>query len=1195
MTNAQFTQSANEPRLYWLDGGTWGTAGAFGMVLFGDPASVPASLSLADTWLTHRGFYVTVTIKPDASKETAFADAVLALAERLGGGARFVWLETSDAGVRGWGERVLYVTQADGATDGTINRPSVFALGAYRFTVSGGQTIGQWGDGFSFDSPAPPAFQLVTDAKAWPLAPVSQGAVVLSVDGATAGTFRVDGSLNGGVADLDLLDVGFRYGVPDQSDPNGFHLVSLRYPLFKGTGAAIPISFLCDPAGVLDPARTQLSYRGSSIPAHDTHYTSQLGYGITLTPNGVDTATGLPAGFAFHRRPGSRTALDADDPLYLAPIGAFTMDVGTPPGASASPAARLTGGISGIEYFGFSDAGSVPVSFHPAKPAFAPDFPPQKTDEATGAPVVPEDTPLSHRATTANAVVAPPSGGEAWYYAQPSDGAFFHIRPDGGGPPADALLPYLTFLELVTKDVGASQPDAYPLVPYAGVEDDDLAIVQALEAQILSPLRRAALGVQAHQAPLAAHPEAMLAQTDFEAVTPQGILAQFQSGTMTSLILSKAPVAGQLPQLAFNQPSDTFRGALQSNQLFMVACDGALLLQNIDLNYWITEDVLGDLTRLSGAEAVPADVVTLLQQQGRTPQTSLSAFTAMLQGILTGGNAQYIPTVTKYSVYCQLDVEGWRFRLSPTLWADQQAHPPIMIFKFAAGSLYDFVQNTDAWAWPDVGKLNGSLANTKELLNRIISDAVADVETNGSASMLSNFVTGIVNNPGWMGVLFLNANVPFSSVPPELSGLAAGISPEEFRAHHVGISVTPIDIDAGNRTLSQGDSAVFGLIDYDQPEDIAHIEGDFDFKVLLLQVLFINSAIANFAGRIELFVNRLFSQLVTLYESEHYNNILLEGSYQRQGTSGHYVFATGAANVFGADSVGQGGSDNSSVLTQTEFDQAQFVTATADTATSATTRTRFLLQGKLRFADLPRFDAFSFGPVLDRNGVRVADGYLSFSGVSVDMDFPVSAPDQRTFRFNLDEISFDPASSKARPTSFFQRFPLQVGGLIEGQPGSKPRDLGYLGLETPLSQPGFSGAWYGLVFNVDLGTLGALSSAPALGAGILVAWSPTATGADVNVGLKLPGVESVKSLMPIQGVIDLGFNAIDVTADGATADPPDPAYVLRFRDFYLRFLGWKFPPGQNTIALFGNPDAATQDIATDRGALGWYAAYAKKE
>ncbi|MFX3680573.1 MAG: hypothetical protein ACN6I5_04920 [Hyphomicrobiales bacterium] len=487
------------------------------------------------------------------------------------------------------------------------------------------------------------------------------------------------------------------------------------------------------------------------------------------------------------------------------------------------------------------------------------------------------------------------------------------------------------------------------------------------------------------------------------------------------------------------------------------------------------------------------------------------------------------------------------------------------------------------------------MRNTKELLNRIISDAVADVETNGGASMLSNFVTGIVNNPGWMGVLFLNANVPFSSVPPELSGLAAGISPEEFRAHHVGISVTPIDIDAGNRTLSQGDSAVFGLIDYDQPEDTAHIEGDFDFKVLLLQVLFINSAIANFAGRIELFVNRLFSQLVTLYESEHYNNILLEGSYQRQGTSGHYVFATGAANVFGADSVGQGGSDNSSVLTQTEFDQAQFVTATADTATSATTRTRFLLQGKLRFADLPRFDAFSFGPVLDRNGVRVADGYLSFSGVSVDMDFPVSAPDQRTFQFNLDEISFDPASSKARPTSFFQRFPLQVGGLIEGQPGSKPRDLGYLGLETPLSQPGFSGAWYGLVFNVDLGTLGALSSAPALGAGILVAWSPTATGADVNVGLKLPGVESVKSLMPIQGVIDLGFNAIDVTADGATADPPDPAYVLRFRDFYLRFLGWKFPPGQNTIALFGNPDAATQDIATDRGALGWYAAYAKKE
>jgi hypothetical protein len=207
---------------------------------------------------------------------------------------------------------------------------------------------------------------------------------------------------------------------------------------------------------------------------------------------------------------------------------------------------------------------------------------------------------------------------------------------------------------------------------------------------------------------------------------------------------------------------------------------------------------------------------------------------------------------------------------------------------------------------------------------------------------------------------------------------------------------------------------------------------------------------------------------------------------------------------------------------------------------------------------------------------------------------PINAPDEPVFRFNLDEISFDPAASQARASSFFQRFPLQVAGLVQGAAGEPPRQLGYLPLATPLTQPGLTGPWFGLLLAVDLGTLGALSSASALTATLLAAWSPTGDQHQVNLGLKLPGVESARSLLPIEGVLDLGFAAIELTADGATANPPNPAYVLRFRNFYLRFLGWKFPPGQNTIALFGNPEAASQSIATDRGALGWYAAYAKE-
>ena len=1186
MTSAQFSQAAGDTRLYWLDGATWSGTGGFGLVLYPSSVGAPGTLSLAASFTDYPGYYVSIAVRPAEAAETAFVDSVLALGGRLGP-ARFLWLP-GPTPAADWLRRAVYLSQPAGSASGTVQRPTVFDFGRYRFSVTAGQLVQPDGDGFAFDASGLgnlPAFQLLTDDKAWP---ASTGA--LSVAGSAAGTFQVGLSIDAtpnpsGVGDYQLLDVGFRFGLPDTTDPQGVLLDSLHYPLFAGAaGSPVAMTLGFDPVGVLDPGRTLLRYPSTPAPLA-SHYTSQLGFGVTIAANASDPAK--PAGLAFHRTPRSTAELGSDDPLYLAPAGPYTLTVGAGSG-TVTPAARLAGGISGSEYFGFSTGSAVPVVFSPAQPAYAVDFPP--TVRQAGQSPPPASAPLTSVATTAYASVGPPSGGQAWYFAQPDGGAFFHIRPADSETGNADLVPYLELLELVSSTVGGTST-GYPLVPYAGA-DGDLSLMQALESQILSPLRRSVLGAPPPgQLLLAGEQDSVPTQ----AITPQGLLAGFVDNTWTTLILSPAEPGTVLPKLAFNTPSLTFRSGLQSNQLFLVAANPLELQAKSDFNYWITEAVLGDLARLSGTEAVPTSVISLLSKQARTPQTSLAAFTAMLDSVLIGPDAQYIDTVIKYSMYFELVIEGWRFRMSPSLWRDQLSNPPVLIIKYANGTLYDFVQNTDAWAWPEVATLDGSITATQKLLNKILDGAIAEVAEPGSASNLTSFVTDIVLNPSWTGMLMLNANVPFSSVPPELAGLAAGIQADQFRAHHVGISVTPVSIDEPNRTLSQDHSSVFGLIDYSDLDDIAHIDGEFDFKVLLLQVLFVNTAVANFAGRIELFINRLFGEPVTLYNSAHYNNLILNGSYQQQGGTGHYVFATSEVSTYGSSAAGQGGSTEQVVLLSTEIDQAQFVTATRNSAEDTVQHNRFLLQGKLRFNALSGFDAFSFGPTRDDKGVQLADGYLVFGGASVDMDAPLNAPEEKVFRFNLDEISFDPAASQARPTSFFQRFPLQVAGLIQGDAGQPPRQLGYLPIATPLTQPGFTGTWFGLLFAVDLGTLGALSSAPALTAAILAAWSPVGTQHQVNIGLKLPGVQSARSLLPVEGVLDLGFASIDLTADGATSAPPDPAYVLRFRNFYLRFLGWKFPPGQNTIALFGNPDAASQSIATDRGALGWYAAYAKKE
>ncbi|MDQ1744670.1 MAG: hypothetical protein QOE23_3009, partial [Pseudonocardiales bacterium] len=1191
MTSPQFSRAAGDDRLYWLDGASWGEAGGFGLVLFATSTDAPPTLDLPASFTGYPGYYVSLARRPSAAAEPAFVDAVRALGEQLGP-ARFLWLDSAVPGPD-WSRRVVYLDQPAGAPSGTVQRPTVFDFGRYRFSVTAGQRVQPSGAGFTFDPsglPGLPGFQLLTDDKAWPL--TSDGADTLSASGPTAGAFQVSLSIDatpnrGGVGDYELLDVGFRFGLPNPVDE--LLLDSLRYPLFKGVAdPPVPMTMSFDPVGVLNPARTMLRYP-STPAAMTSHYSSQLGFEVTIAADAGNPAT--PAGLAFHRSPRSVTEIAVDDPLYLAPVGPYTLAVGAGSG-TASPAARLTGGVSGSEYFGFSTGAGVPITFTPTQSAFAPDFPPVPGREGNRRPAASvagqsaEPDQLTGLATTSYASLGPPAEGQAWYFAQPDSGAFFAVRAAGSGEPTAAgLAPYLELLELVSGDVTGAAT-GYPLVPYAGA-DGNLGLMQALESQILSPLRRAALDAPATGPRLAAS-----GALPTQATTPQGLLAGFDGSNWATLTLSPAAPGTALPRLAFNSPSAKFQSALQSNQLFLVAANPAELQENSDFNYWITDAVLGDLARLSGPEAVPASVITLLSQQARAPQTSSAAFTAMLDRVLTGPNAQYRATVIKYSMYFELAVEDWRFRMSPSLWRDQRSHPPVLIVKYADGSLYDFVQNTSAWAWPAVATpRDGSIADTQALLNGILDSALAEFASLGSASTLAGFVTDIVLNPSWTGVLMLNANVPFSSVPPELAGLAAGIEADQFRAHHVGISVTPVNLDEPGRKLAQDPSSVFGLIDYSQLADIAHIEGEFDFKVLLLQVLFANSAVANFAGRIELFVNRLFGELVTLYNSAHYNNLILNGSYQRQGGAGHYVFATGDVSLFGASGAGRGGSSEQVVLLSTEIDQAQFVTASRDTAGDSIVRNRFLLQGKLRFAGLAGFDAFSFGPTMDRNGVQVADGYLSFNAASIDMDVPINAPDERVFRFNLDEIFFDPAASQARPTSFFQRFPLQVAGLVQGAAGQPPRELGYLPLATPLSQPGLSGPWFGLLFAIDLGTLGALSSTPGLTALLLAAWSPAGSQHQVNIGLKLPGVESARSLLPIEGVLDLGFSAVELSAAGATASPPDPAYVLRFRNFYLRFLGWKFPPGQNSIALFGNPEAASQSIATDRGALGWYAAY----
>ena len=140
-----------------------------------------------------------------------------------------------------------------------------------------------------------------------------------------------------------------------------------------------------------------------------------------------------------------------------------------------------------------------------------------------------------------------------------------------------------------------------------------------------------------------------------------------------------------------------------------------------------------------------------------------------------------------------------------------------------------------------------------------------------------------------------------------------------------------------------------------------------------------------------------------------------------------------------------------------------------------------------------------------------------------------------------------------------------------------------------ISDANLSYPWYGLIYELDLGSVGALAGKIGLTWSMIVAWSPNPNNYQVYLGLKLPGSSSGKTEVVIQGVIKIMFQRIIMIVN----DPGDGStinYVLLLKNIQLKFLSLSLPPkGQTEIVIFG---ASTAGSA--RNTLGWYAAYAKQ-
>jgi hypothetical protein len=775
------------------------------------------------------------------------------------------------------------------------------------------------------------------------------------------------------------------------------------------------------------------------------------------------------------------------------------------------------------------------------------------------------------------------------------------------------------------KIIAASAlPNCYPMVPYAGVQGETFDDFQAFELQVLSPARRNTIysflqpGTQTPTGSrTATTPQGLLSTFDntltnwltltlgqssfyeltdsamaqlqplmtgsaFASIQPLLDIAYALQGDFEAALQAKMTASDysqylaillqyglQVRQLQFTDVTGALKEAMQTNQLFLVITDPTMLLNHCSFNYFqLTASALDWLkSQNPGLESQLTSTSPTPSLQDIFYPTAAAYTTALLTKISQSELTANHTLLFQAAAFGEIVIQGWNFNISPNTWNSWTNGSTILILKYSGKSVIDLA--SDKTQWTNASDFNPSVDNARTQLLYVLNDALTRAKTEPEFTDFKTMIT----DPNWNGILALQCYIPLAAMPPQLQGIAAGINPALFYAHHIGININPIHHDGTD--ISMLNSSLFGLIYYDDSTDLTYNQTDYQFKVLTLKVLFKNSAIVSFASQIELYINKFFGELAVQQNSAHGNNIILNGVYQKQGDTESYVFTEQGDNLYVM---------TSQVLSDVEILKAQFNTVIqpGGVKVGQLAQADFILWGNLRFIKQPAFDLFSFGD----DAANQAKGNLSFSNLVIHMSFMPDPPEGTTapaptFVFDAGQIAFDLAKSVARPDSLYNHFPIKLKGLVQAEPATSPTDLGFMPIDSPLSTSALAYPWYGLQFELNMGGPGGLAAKIDFTATLLAAWSP-AKNLTAFLGIKLPGFSGSSKELTLESVLKLSIADIEFIVNGSSG------YMMKFDNIALKFFMVKFPPnGQTNIYLFGDPN--NQDNTT----LGWYAAYAK--
>ncbi len=954
-----------------------------------------------------------------------------------------------------------------------------------------------------------------------------------------------------------------------------------------------------------DSRRTVFDFTGKDQDQAETVLTScyftTFGAAIGFVPS--VSGTGLNSRLIFNN--GEQYSANAQN-SHLAPEGDFVIQI---PNAGTDTVYTLQCGLQGTELFNVkskttSTAGDF-LRFIGNQPAYAPAYPLPVSSPVT-APVMPNTPLLDTTYRTSWCTVVNGTGNSLpSYLAQPQGAALYGNDAGSNSTLLGHSKPNFTF----TPD----DKTLFPMLPYSAVKPDatgtssfSLDQIEGVEKTIISAIRKkninAVLIAAQQQAKEAFYKrasqkglKATAAAVPTTVTTPSGLIVGLQGSDNNPVwdaiyLAQNQDSGGAYTKMYFAQPDNELVQAFQTSDLFLVIANG--------------ENLGTPVNKTERADGVSEDAGKFYNymfigdwgmQANTGTQNKYNDYNNII--IVKGRKGKlYDPDDVQNSL-----VANWQ------KWTDKDT--------FAAPTTINSQGGLDA---PDTSQL----VILSQWMQTYFSDAYQQTDT----AYFGNF-NAIATDENWTGILVLGMNI--DQLPTNLYGILSGVRyPADFRAHHFGINITPVQ-QGSNGPEIQTPSSMFGLIYYNDPDFVVQqnpqpIEPDlsetYDFVLLNLQVLFENTSVKKFQSYAQLTTNNYFGSPVDHMGTggNTYNTMILKGALQFKGSEAIYSLNTDGVNTFYF---------NNPVVNKVEVTNATF--STIGTDSDGNLVSWFAINGYWDFKKLymvskvdgtgtdddtccptkdggcsctgtaqctcTDFDLFSFGNDAGKDDPRKG---LIFNGLGIKMVAAPYTPGQtapvsKSLVFDTSKMTFDQGRSTPRANSLYINFALDLQNLTQGTGDNLPIGKDYLTVITDLKVTSIAGkSWVGLSYQLNMGTPGQLAGNVGLTSTLLTVWDPSANANDtcaappVMVGIKLPGTGGGAKLISLQSVLKLSIGQIRLTYTASKQGKY--SFMMMFTEIALKFLGLlKIPPnGSSLFYLFGNPQSGGK-----ASGLGWYAMY----